>query len=696
MGSALPPLPQNGSRARGPSALRRPRAGRRRRLSARPQASARRPAQARHDSGWLRARQPRPGSCRSPAAAAAGSPPARGAGREGDAPTRPGQAPPAPLRRLPPPPSPACARPAPPSRRRARPALARAPPAPALGVRRRPISARPRELPPSPHPPPPRHPRAAPLTPPVRAATPGYPHSVLPPPGVPRRARSPLRTGHIGSASRTWRHTRPRYPHLKRCWGHRASRRDGAGRGGQAVPHLRAPVPPPAAALPPFRFPSRSAAGPVGRPRACERPQNGVARPCAPAGHPAAAAQRHGQPAPPRSRSRSQRAAIGAGVAGRRPPPPGSGYPLPLSAGPGAPAALPPPPTRGPGRRPPRGPLCRAVLLPSLAEPRPPGSGARAPAAWRVLAGAPPLPDSQRRAPALSPSAERRAAGPAPARSARPGRHRRPPPPPRPAGGPAAAAAPSLPPDGGRGLRRQPRGSGRRATPPPHRHGWAGTGRGRPGGGQRSGQRRDVAPGRCCPGCAGGRAGPGCPPGCRAGSWVPPRGSAARCAARADPLPPPAAALCSPPPPRSSRAGAPDRAATAFPTPGRGPDQPLCTLRAAAPAARHSLPGRVLPSAPKTPFCSGRRLAPQRACGIRPVGIPVPCLRLDRTRWQLLQRLPASPSGPALPAAGHGAAILHQHVPQRGYTKVRNPIVSPLCAATRQTLPCSVPEHGVM
>ncbi|XP_030360732.1 basic proline-rich protein-like [Strigops habroptila] len=579
----------------------------------------------------------RPGSCRSPAAAAAGSPPARGAGREGDAPTRPGQAPPAPLRRLPPPPSPACARPTPPSRRRARPAPARAPPRPALGVRRRPISARPRGFPPPPITPPIGG--RPPLPPSVRATPPGHALSVLPPHGVPRRGRSPLRTGHTGSAPRTWRHTRPRtlgpLPASQEAAGAPGLRDGAAGQCltcGPRCPRRPLTSPPPLPVSPPGRPRGRWA----GRgPASANKMES--ARPCAPAGHPAAAARRQGPPAPPRPRSRSQRAASGAEVVGRRPPPPGSGYPLPLSAGPGAPAALPPPPTRGPGRRPPRGPLCRAVLLPRLAEPRPPGSGARVPAAWLVLAGVPPLPDSERRAPALPPSTERRAAGPAPARSAGPGRHRRPPSPPRPAGGPA---------EGGGGFVATSRwGPG---SPPPAvrvrapRHAAAAPARlgrhgaGAAGRGAAAGAAQGCGTGAVLPGLRGGQGRARPPPGVPGGELgaAAGLGSARRCPG--GPAPP--ARRCPLFPPHYDRAvrESPAVPAPRSPPPGRSPEQPLCALRPAAPAARHSLPGRVLPSPPKTPFWSGCTLASQPGCGIRPVGSPVPCLCPACTRWQLL------------------------------------------------------------
>ncbi|XP_038006535.1 basic proline-rich protein-like [Motacilla alba alba] len=158
-------------------------------------------------------------------------------------------------------------------------------------------------------------------------------------------------------------------------------------------------------------------------------------------------------------------------------PPAPAGLGLPPAIVRRAPRAGPAPPPRSP-RRPPAhrraGPSpsaglpCRAVrALPSLAEPRPPGSGAGCPRPG-CPRRAPPLPDS--RAPTRPPAAERRA--PAPRPPVPPGRAATAAPRKRPAAGGGSVATS----DAGRGLRRQPHGSGRRAAPPPHRHGWAGHG----------------------------------------------------------------------------------------------------------------------------------------------------------------------------------------------------------------------------
>ncbi|XP_062357961.1 basic proline-rich protein-like [Cinclus cinclus] len=408
------------------------------------------------------------------------------------------------------------------------------PRAPALGVRRpRPISAR-------------APARACPPHPPARAPPPldgppltsregevGRGRSVLPPPGaprpgLPRSPHPPTRHRGLGAAA----------PHLHR---RRRQWAVGTGRDGTGRPRSLAHRSPPPTPTP-------------GRPRACERrrsgrQQNGVGQALRPGGAPG----RRQSPCTARHRSRPRcpRAVSGASGAVRRPPPLGSGYPLPLSAAPRGPARrprrAPPPPSRAPAGR--------AVALRgaavqnrgSLAEPRPPGSGAGCPRPG-CPRRAPPLLDS--RAPTRPPAAERRA--PAPRPPAPPGWAATAAPRNRPAAGDGSVATS----DAGRGLRRQPHGSGRRAAPP-HRHGWAGTERGA------AGAARGCGTGAVLPGPCGGQ-----------GRAAAPRDAAAELAAALpgrtrSPRPPLPFVFPPPPlPPRPGRAGAPGRSGAALPPPG--------------------------------------------------------------------------------------------------------------------------------
>lgn len=278
-------------------------------------------------------REAAPAGQRSPAAAAAGSPPpAPAAAREGDAPTRPGQAPPALLRRLPPPSS-ACARPTPPPSRRARAprACARAP-VPALGVRRRPISARSR-APPSPPPHTPR--RAPPFLPPTPPPPPGPAAQCCPPAARPGPAPLPPAARPGPARARGG----PRAPHPRRRLRSRGHGSCRASPAGPAAPNHRA--------------------GPTGGCRARGRQQNGGVRtPRAPS------------PARPRALPRPLSAArsapFPAAPPGTRPRPRGSGGRV--LVGPRR-AALPPAPPPAPGRPSPHtGGVPRAVVAaaPSL------------------------------------------------------------------------------------------------------------------------------------------------------------------------------------------------------------------------------------------------------------------------------------------------------------------------------------------
>ncbi|XP_071426695.1 collagen alpha-1(I) chain-like [Pithys albifrons albifrons] len=527
MGSAGP-APQNGSRARGPRSA--PPAPLRHRRAKGPRPQPGRPGSTRH-----RGRSPCRAltrSRRSPAGAAGGSAPAPGAGQWGDAPTRPGQAPPPPLHRLPPPPSPACARPTPtpPSRAAAR---ARAPTlrAPGLGVRPpRPISAR---APARARLPPPA-PRALPRrAPPQRGGGQGA-LSAAPPrrgparPGLSRSPHPPARHRGLGPAART----------SSAGGGHQAGW-DGAAPQGLTR------------SFPPSSSPARQAAGlqaaaerrPTKWSRPGPAPRRGTRAAAAPAPRSAPL------PAPvPQGGQRDT---------GRGSPPAPAGLGLPPAivrraprAGPAPPPRSPrrPPRTGGPGRRPPRARRaepCRAS---------PAGESLRVPAAWLSSPGsaAPGQPRSR-------PPSRRRAArtGPAPARSAGTGRHRRPPQTARPAA-PRRAEAPSLPAMRA-GVSAASR-AGPGAAPRRRRTGTAGQAR---GGGQ-PGQRGDVAPGRCCPCRAGGRAGLP-PPG------VPLQGSARRCP---DGPAPPARRCPLFPPTRPSQGrpcGSPGRAGAALPHAGLGP-----------------------------------------------------------------------------------------------------------------------------
>ncbi|XP_058671122.1 basic proline-rich protein-like [Ammospiza caudacuta] len=293
---------------------------------------------------------------------------------------------------------------------------------------------------------------------------------------------------------------------------------------------------------------------------------------------------------------------------------------------PRSPAAL--PRTGGPGRRRPRG--CRAEPCePCRASPA--GERRRVPAAWLSSPGsaAPGQPRSH-------PPSRRRAArtGPAPARSAGTGCHRRPPQPAR----------------GGRRLRRYLRcGPGspppaarvrapRRAAAAPARLGRHGAGgsRGSAGMWHRGGAAR-----------AARGAGPRCrPPGCRRG--------ARRGAARADPLPPPPTLpFVSPPAPTSRPCGSPRPCWRRAPPAGLGPG--AAALRTQAGSAR--CPGLAAPQAQLFPAemlsWSGCGLAPQRGTE----DLPPPCLRTLAAPLRapaFLVPLPSCPCTPsALSVAGH-------------------------------------------
>ncbi|XP_066185660.1 serine/arginine repetitive matrix protein 1-like [Sylvia atricapilla] len=403
-------------------------------------------------------------------------------------------------------------------------------------------------------------------------------------PGLPRSPHPPTRHRGLGAAART--------SIVGGGRGHRA------GRDGAAPQCLPPPLPPP---------PRRAGRGACER-RLSGRQQNGVSQALRPGGAP-------GRRRPPctarySSRRRCPRAVSGAGSAGRRPPPLGSGYPLPLSAAPRGPARrprrAPPPPSRAPAGR---AVGLRGAAVQSRAEPcepcraSPAGERRRVPAAWLSSPGsaAPGQPRSR-------PPSRRRAArtGPAPARSAGTGRHRRPPQPAR----------------GGRRLRRYLRcGPGspppaarvrapRRAAAAPARLGRHGAGgsRGSAGMWHRGGAAR-----------AARGAGPGCrPPGCRRGARLG--------AARADPLPPPAAALCFSPHPGPAVREPP---AVLAPRSPRRPEPR--SSRSAHPGRERPLPGPRCPAGAAFPPLKRR---PGAAAGWRFSEALRTCLLPARAPWQ--------------------------------------------------------------
>ncbi|XP_032559266.1 basic proline-rich protein-like [Chiroxiphia lanceolata] len=563
MGSARP-APQNGSRARGPRSA--PPAPLRHRRATGPKAAARPPrlgsspgplALPSADTG-----PPLTCGCRG---RLGGCPRSGAMGRRAD-PARPG-----PAAAAPPPPSSSLPRMRAPDadaaipRGRARAPPPCAPPVLGFGCRGQSARARPRGPSSSPPPTPPPRARGPPSTgapPPTTGGKVGRGRSVLPPPGAPRPGLSrsphhPARHRGLGPADRT--------SVAGSGGGHRA------GWDGAAPQCLACRFPPPHP--------------PPGRPRACERrrspgQQNGVGQALRPAGAPGR--RRSPRPARPRSQPRCPRAVSGTRGAGRRPPPPGSGYPLPLSAAPRGPAwrprRAPPPPSRAPAGR---AVALRGAAVPSRAsraEPRPPGRGAGCPRPGLSSPGsaAPGQPRSR-------PPSRRRAArtGPAPARSAGTGRHRRPPQPARPTAS-RRAVAPSLPSDAGRGLRRQPRGSGRRAAPPPHRHGWAGTGRGA------AGAARGCGTGAVLPGPRGGQGRAAAPRGAAAGlgAALPGRTRSPLCPLFPPPPPVPGPAVREPPgvlAPHSPRRAGPPSSRSAHPDRQRPLPSPRCPVGAAFP-----------------------------------------------------------------------------------------------------------------